>query len=229
MRAQFARDPGKRASPYQLLCHVGLRDEGNGRAGSCHRFLDHGRARRDRESPSCVLLGRFYRSAAWLGFGQNRGGGKGFGTTAAQLGNPRQDANQDLGSLFRISEAEILLQNQRSDEAIALLDWAAAEADATGQHYSKAEGFRVRACARLSQSASLAEVEALFQRGLATARRQNARLFELRTATSPAQVWRDVGRVDDARTLLAPIQGWFTSGHSTVDLIQARAVLDGLR
>jgi tetratricopeptide (TPR) repeat protein len=133
------------------------------------------------------------------------------------------------GPFFRISEAEILLQNQRSDEAIALLDRAAAEADATGQHYSEAEGFRVRACARLSQSASLAEVEALFQRGLATARRQNARLFELRTATSLAQVWRDVGRVDDARTLLAPIYGWFTSGHNTVDLIQARAVLDGMK
>ncbi len=133
------------------------------------------------------------------------------------------------GPFFRISEAEILLQNQRSDEAIALLDRAAAEADATGQHYSEAEGFRVRACARRSQSASLAEVEALFQRGLATARRQNARLFELRTATSLAQVWGDVGRVDDARTLLAPIYGWFTSGHNTVDLIQARAVLDGMK
>jgi class 3 adenylate cyclase/predicted ATPase len=130
---------------------------------------------------------------------------------------------------FRISEAEILMLNQRSDEAIALLDLAAAEADATGQHYSEAEGFRVRACARLSQGAPLAEVEALFQRGLATARRQNARLFELRTATSLAQVWRDVGRIDDARTLLAPIYGWFTSGHNMADLCQARAVLDGMR
>jgi class 3 adenylate cyclase/tetratricopeptide (TPR) repeat protein len=133
------------------------------------------------------------------------------------------------GPLFRISEAEILLQHQRSDEAIALLDRAAADADATGQHYSEAEGFRIRAGARLSQGAPLAEVEALFQRGLATARRQNARLFELRTATSLAQVWRDVGRVDDARMLLAPIHGWFTSGHNTVDLIQARAVLDSMQ
>jgi class 3 adenylate cyclase/predicted ATPase len=133
------------------------------------------------------------------------------------------------GPFFRISEAEILLQNQRSDEAIALLDRAAAEADATGQHYSEAEGFRVRACARLAQGAPLAEVEALFQRGLATARRQNARLFELRTATSLAQVWRDAGRVDDARALLAPVYGWFTSGHNTADLIQARAVLDSIK
>jgi predicted ATPase len=132
------------------------------------------------------------------------------------------------GPFFRISEAEILLLNQRSDEAIALLDRAAAEADATGQHYSDAEGLRVRACARLAQGAPLAEVEELFQRGLATARKQNARLFELRTATSLAQVWRDVGRVDDARALLAPVYGWFTSGHHTVDLIQARAVLDSM-
>jgi predicted ATPase len=130
---------------------------------------------------------------------------------------------------FRISEAEILMQNHRNDEAIALLDRAAADAVATGQHYSEAEGFRVRACARLSQGAPLAEVEALFQRGLATARSQNARLFELRTATSLAQVWRDAGRLDDARALLAPIYGWFTSGHDTVDLTQARAVLDGMR
>ena len=130
---------------------------------------------------------------------------------------------------FLISEAEILMQNQRNNEAIALLDRAAAEADATGQHYADAEGFRVQACARLSQGAPLAEVEALFQRGLATARTQNARLFKLRTATSLAQAWRDVGRLDDARTLLAPTYDWFTSGHDTVDLIQARAVLDGMR
>jgi predicted ATPase len=129
---------------------------------------------------------------------------------------------------FLISEAGILMQNQRNDEAIALLDKAAAEADATGQHYSEAEGFRVRACTRLSQGAPLAEVEALFQQGLATARRQSARLSELRTATSLARVWRDVGRADDARALLAPVYGWFAGGHDSVDLNQAREVLDSM-
>jgi predicted ATPase/class 3 adenylate cyclase len=132
-----------------------------------------------------------------------------------------------FGAYFLISEADILVQNQRSDEALALLDRAAAEA--SGPQYDDAEALRVRARARLAQGAPLAEVEALFQRALATARRQNARLFELRTATSLAQVWRDAGRVDDARTLLAPIHGWFTSGHNTVDLIQARAVLDSMQ
>ena len=106
-----------------------------------------------------------------------------------------------------------------------MLDRAAVEAGATGQHYAEAEGFRVRACTRLSQGAPLAEVETLFKLGLATAQRQNARLFGLRTATSLAQVWRDVGRFDSARTLLAPAYESFTSGHDTADLIQARAVL----
>jgi predicted ATPase len=109
-----------------------------------------------------------------------------------------------------------------------LLDRAAAEADATGQHYSEVEEFRVRACTRLNQGASLAEVETLFQRGLTTAQRQNARLFELRAATSLAKVWRDAGRIDSARTLLAAKLGGFTSGHGTADLKNARAVLEGL-
>jgi len=40
------------------------------------------------------------RAACWLGFRQNRRCGQGFDTTATQLGNPREDANQDLGLLF---------------------------------------------------------------------------------------------------------------------------------
>ncbi|MCA1452699.1 AAA family ATPase [Bradyrhizobium sp. BRP22] len=129
---------------------------------------------------------------------------------------------------FLISEAEILMRNQRNDEAIALLDRAAAEAEATGQHYSAAEGFRVRACARLAQGASLAETEALLQRALTTAQVQNARLFELRAATSLAQVWRDAGRFDSARRLLEPTYRRFTDGHDTPDLRNSRAVLETL-
>ncbi|MGA2289066.1 AAA family ATPase [Bradyrhizobium sp.] len=129
---------------------------------------------------------------------------------------------------FLINAAESLMQNQRNDEAIALLDRAEAEAEATGQHYSTAELFRVRACARQSQGAPLAEVEALFNQGLATAQRQSARLFELRTATGLAKVWRDAGRSHDARALLAPVYDWFTSGHNTVNLKEARNLLDSI-
>jgi predicted ATPase len=166
-----------------------------------------------------------------LGWASARTGALDAGLARLQRGADIRDRMQTRiwSPYFLISEAEVLMQNQRNGEAIALLDRAAAEAEATGQHYSDAEGFRVRACVRRSQGASLAEVEALFQNGLATARRQSARLFELRTATSLAQVWREVGRLEDARALLAPIHGWFTSGHHTVDLRQAGAVLDSIK
>jgi tetratricopeptide (TPR) repeat protein len=168
---------------------------------------------------------------ALLGWASARTGAVDKGLARLQRSWENRDRMQTMiwCPFFRISQAEILMQNQRNDEAIALLDRAAADAVATGQHFSDAEWFRVRACARLSQGAPLAEVEALFQRGLETARRQDARLFELRTATSLAQVWRDAGRVDDARALLAPVYGWFTSARDTVDLAEARAVLDGMR
>jgi len=163
-----------------------------------------------------------------LGWAYARTGEVDKGLTRLQRGWEIRERMQTKiwGSYFRISEADILVQNGRNDEAIALLDRVAADADAP--RYDDAEGLRVRACARLAQGAPIAEVEVLFNRGLATARKQHARLFELRTATNLAQVWRDAGRIDDARALLTPTYSWFTSGHNTADLIQARAVLDSM-
>ena len=71
--------------------------------------------------------------------------------------------------------------------------------------------------------------ESHFQRSLAIARRQDAKSFELRAATSLARLWRDQGRRDEARELLAPIFGWFTEGFDMPDLIEAKALLEELR
>jgi class 3 adenylate cyclase/tetratricopeptide (TPR) repeat protein len=168
---------------------------------------------------------------ALLGWASARTGALDAGLKRLQRGADIRDRTQTRiwSPYFLISEAEILMQNRRNGEAIALLDRAAAEAEATGQHYSHAEEFRVRAWARRSQGAPLAEVEALLQHGLAVARRQSARLFELRIATSLAQLWRDVGRAEDARAVLAPIHGWFTGAVHSTDLRQAAAVLDSMR
>lgn len=68
-----------------------------------------------------------------------------------------------------------------------------------------------------------------FQRSLAIARRQEAKSFELRAATSLALLWRDQGRQDEARELLAPIFGWFTEGFDMPDLIEAKALLEELQ
>ena len=72
------------------------------------------------------------------------------------------------------------------------------------------------------------EAESCFHEALAVARDQGARLWELRAATSLAQLWRDQGRRLKAHDLLAPVYGWFTEGFDTADLIDAKALLDEL-
>ena len=43
---------------------------------------------------------------------------------------------------------------------------------------------------------------------------------------SLARVWRDQGKVQQARELLAPVYGWFTEGFDTRDLKEAKALLE---
>jgi predicted ATPase len=42
------------------------------------------------------------------------------------------------------------------------------------------------------------------------------------------RLWRDQGKRDEARDLLAPVYGWFTEGFDTLDLKEAKALLDAL-
>ena len=73
-----------------------------------------------------------------------------------------------------------------------------------------------------------AEAEAQFERALAVARQQQTKSWELRAAMSLARLWRDQGKVQQARELLAPVYGWFTEGFDTRDLNDAKALLDEL-
>jgi hypothetical protein len=70
--------------------------------------------------------------------------------------------------------------------------------------------------------------EAYFERALAIARAQQAKSWELRAATSMARLWGDQGKRDEAHDLLAPVYGWFTEGFNTLDLKEAKALLDAL-
>ena len=77
-----------------------------------------------------------------------------------------------------------------------------------------------------SSEPDFANAETYFERALAVARRQQAKSWELRAAMSLARLWRDQGKVQEARELLAPVYGWFTEGFDTQDLNEARALLD---
>jgi predicted ATPase len=73
-----------------------------------------------------------------------------------------------------------------------------------------------------------AKSQAYFERALAVARRQKSKSWELCAAISMARLWRDQGKRDEARDLLAPVYGWFTEGFDTRDLKEAKALLDEL-
>jgi predicted ATPase len=72
------------------------------------------------------------------------------------------------------------------------------------------------------------KAEGYFEHALSVARQQQAKSWELRAAMSMARLWRDQGKRDEARDLLAPVYGWFTEGFDTLDLKEAKALLNDL-
>jgi predicted ATPase len=124
------------------------------------------------------------------------------------------------------SLAEGLRKVGRRDDALGALGLGIARAEQQGQHYYDAELHRLRAEILLDKDADAPpEGEALFGRSLEIARRQEAKTFELRAATSLARLWQRQGKRDAARALLAPLYAWFTEAFDTRDLKEAKALL----
>src|SRR5262249_17260743 len=63
---------------------------------------------------------------------------------------------------------------------------------------------------------------------IAIARRQAGKSLELRATVSLARLWQQQGKRDEARRMLAEIYDWFTEGFDTIDLQQAKALLQEL-
>jgi predicted ATPase len=74
----------------------------------------------------------------------------------------------------------------------------------------------------------MAKVKSYCGRALTIARQQQAKSWELRAAMSMARLWRDQGKRNEARELLAPVYCWFTEGFDTLDLKEAKALLEEL-
>jgi len=178
----------------------------------------------------------------------------GLGIVTAELGQAEEglallrsslDTHVRTGSRLGLTEAmtvtaEVLGKLGRYEDALRLLADADALRELNGEENFAAEAARVRGVVLLRQAAEArpasgrrkpsgrdapSEAEACFLRALAIARKQGARGWELRAATSLAALWKELGKSHDARELLASVRGWITEGTDTLDVRNATTAL----
>jgi class 3 adenylate cyclase/predicted ATPase/tRNA A37 threonylcarbamoyladenosine biosynthesis protein TsaE len=143
----------------------------------------------------------------------------GFRSTGAKVGLP----------LYLSYLATAYAQLGRYDESLRSIDEAMAAKEATKERWWEADIHRMAGEISLRLPApDAAKAQAYFEQALALARAQQAKFWELRAAMSMARLWRDQGKRDEARDLLAPVYGWFTEGFEMRDLTEARALLKAL-
>jgi predicted ATPase len=115
------------------------------------------------------------------------------------------------------------------DDARRCIGEAMAASEASKESCCDAEVHRVAGeIALMGPQPDASKAEANFARAIAIARKQKAMSWELRATTSLARLWQAQGRCSEAHDRLAPVYGWFTEGFDTVDLKDAKALLDEL-
>ena len=112
------------------------------------------------------------------------------------------------------------------DDALRLLDEQIEQIERPGweERLVYAEILRLKGWV-LSLRGKHKEAEQNFLASLEWARRQQAKMWELRTSTSLARLWQSQGRREHAYELLAPVFHWFTEGFDTKDLLEAKSLL----
>ncbi|HEV2040994.1 MAG TPA: hypothetical protein VGT81_13285, partial [Casimicrobiaceae bacterium] len=133
-------------------------------------------------------------------------------------------------TFFHAARAWGLLASGRNEEALRVVDEGAATEDKNGEFFFRAELLRLRGEAlSAAVPGDTGKSEALFREALAIARRQQARAFELRTAVSLGHLLLEEGRRAEGLDIVQPIYRWFTQGLNTVDLTDARHLMNELR
>jgi predicted ATPase len=123
-----------------------------------------------------------------------------------------------------LAEAEALTGDL--DDALRLLDEQIVQIERPGweERLYYAEILRLKGWV-LSLRGELEQAEQNFLASLEWARRQQAKMWELRTSTSLARLWQSQGRREHAYELLEPVFRWFTEGFDTKDLLEAKSLL----
>ncbi len=164
-----------------------------------------------------------------------------YGWSLGALGQPDQGASEltkgvalyrAIGAVssrpfFLARLAETYAKLARPLDGLNCFGEAAQILETTDERMNEADVHRTRG-ELLSVTGDQVGAEQKYHQALAVARRQHAKIFELRAATNLARLWRDQGKRAEAHDLLAAIYGWFTEGFDTPVLKEANTLLDQL-
>ncbi|MFL5256876.1 MAG: hypothetical protein ACJ8AI_29080, partial [Rhodopila sp.] len=199
--------------------------------------IQHEPAAAFRFASEAIDVAREHHLPQWLALGE-----LGMGWAMHQLGDPDAGMKlmmqgvkrwKDTGAMLHVTHCEIILakiflQEGQIAEARFHLDIARAHCASCEEAYLAAEVHRLEGLLRHHERDTIESVDECLWRSLHTARRQGARLLELRAATTFARLLAERDLRRKAADLLAPVYGAFTEGFDTVDLQEAKAVLDDL-
>jgi predicted ATPase len=139
---------------------------------------------------------------------------------------------------FLVLLADAYQNAQESEAGLNIVEGALALADQAGEHVVATALYRLKGEFLLQQKRQqttaqrtaqpLREAEACFQKALGIAQRQEAKSEELRSAVHLSRLWQQQGKTTEAHQLLSEVYGWFTEGFETVDLQEAKALLETL-
>ena len=139
----------------------------------------------------------------------------------------KQEANLWVPQTLLL-EAEILGNATQYPKAYRLLDTAQALIEPLDQRFYEAELHRVRGVILVAEKPNSPDGAKSIDHAIAVARRQNSRFLELRACVSKARLSCVRGLRDDARAILAPVYHSFSEGRNTIDLTEARILLEEL-
>jgi predicted ATPase len=131
--------------------------------------------------------------------------------------------------LFLLHLAKAHAELGQFDDTRRNIREATTAVETTQERWLEAEVYRTAGeIALMAQQPDAAKEEGYFERALAVARHQQAKSWELRAAMSMARLWRSQGKPQQGRDLLAPVYNWFTEGFDTLDLKEAKSLLQEL-
>jgi class 3 adenylate cyclase/tetratricopeptide (TPR) repeat protein len=186
----------------------------------------------------CLAISEQHGFRQWLGLSRAI---RGVCATALETSGSRLDevksaldeyegAGYQLGitAQFVLLCPALLLRNE-SEAAMDVIDHGLSIVSHNSERFLEAELYRLKASVLLMRGAPDEEVESLLDQSLRTARSQQARSLELRTATDLARLWKNRGRHAEALDVLSSIYGRFSEGFDTPDLKEAKAMLAQLQ